>query len=108
MTPNSRGDMASAGITNAPSGATIMKSRITANCKKASEATTNVWYGVKRLEDFLSEGGMRDTRWNYPNDIRPPQSGRVAVNLRPPARLKTWGGTGPQGSLRLTLHCARG
>jgi hypothetical protein len=34
--------MSSAGITNAPSGATIMKSRITANCKKASEATTNV------------------------------------------------------------------
>ena len=52
--------MLSAGITNAPSGATIMKSRITANCRKASAATTNVWYGVKGLADFLSEGGMQD------------------------------------------------
>src|SRR5205823_5506434 len=71
MNPKSRGDMLSAGITNAPSGATIMKSKITANCRKASEATTNFWYGVKRLGDFLSAGGMRETRRDYPNDTRP-------------------------------------
>jgi len=59
MSPKSRADMPSAGMTNAPSGATIMKSRITANCRKASEAATNVWYGVKRWGDFLSAGGMQ-------------------------------------------------
>src|ERR1700682_1433272 len=71
MNPKSRGDMPSAGITNAPNGATIIKSRITANCRKASEATTNFWYGVKRLGDFLSAGGMRATRRDCLNDIGP-------------------------------------
>src|ERR1700682_3576653 len=71
MNPKSRGDMPSAGITNAPSGATIMKSRITANCRKASEATTNFWYGVKGVGDLLSAGGMRETWRDYPNDIGP-------------------------------------
>src|ERR1700720_174198 len=76
MNPKLRGDMSSAGITNAPSGATIMKSKITANCRKASEATTNLWYGVKRLGDFLSAGCMRETRRDYQNDI-----GRLGQDL---------------------------
>src|SRR4051812_6206668 len=59
MRPKSRGDIASAGMTSAPSGATIMKSRITANCKKASDATTNFWYGVNERLDFrMSVGGI--------------------------------------------------
>src|ERR1041385_3290086 len=70
MKPKSRGDMASAGITSAPSGATIKKSRITANCRKASDATTNVWYGVKRSGDFLSAACIRKSLAGLPNDIR--------------------------------------
>src|ERR1022692_4726256 len=83
MNPKSRGDMASAGITNAPSGATIMKSRITANCRKASEATTNFWYGVKRLGDFLLAGGMRETRRECSNDTRRRGRGLLRRSLDP-------------------------
>src|SRR4029077_17103929 len=107
MSPKSRGDMSSAGITKAPSGATIMKSKITANCKTASEATTNVWYGVKRLGDFLSAGGMREPRRDYPNDIRPRGQAllrrtlgpcahdEVAIHREVAARLPCGAGCGP-------------
>jgi hypothetical protein len=37
---------------SAPSGAMIMKSRMTANCRNASRPTTNFWYGEK-----LAAGG---------------------------------------------------
>ena len=41
--PNCAGVMESAGMMTAPSGAISMKSRMTANCRKASMPTTTFW-----------------------------------------------------------------
>ena len=56
--PNCLGVIASAGMIIAPSGAMIMKSRMTANCRNASSPTTNFWYEENEAAGAVLGGGM--------------------------------------------------